>query len=301
MQTLPYLVHALSPLHAGTGQASEIVDLPIARLKATGIPYLPGSSVKGVLRYERKQSDDGRKVAAVFGPESTDSERNAGALSVGDARLLALPVRSFRGTFAWATSPLLLSLAHRDLRGAGAPNAPAPLGERVALVASLDGPTRSLNVHVNAPGQAPFVYLEDLDLPARQSDDAARWAQFLGEKLFGDGTVMARRLAIVDDETMDFLCQTATQLDARVRLDPETRVADSGALWLEESLPAETILVGLMAGDRSRRAGVDMADEEVLLFALPERCELQFGGKATVGRGRCSLVPVGSPLQGGMN
>ena len=43
-------VHALSPLHAGTGQGAGIIDLPIAREKATGLPYLPGSSLKGTLR-----------------------------------------------------------------------------------------------------------------------------------------------------------------------------------------------------------------------------------------------------------
>ena len=42
--------HALSPLHAGTGQGIGVIDLPIAREKATGIPYLPGSSLKGTLR-----------------------------------------------------------------------------------------------------------------------------------------------------------------------------------------------------------------------------------------------------------
>ena len=38
-------LHALSPLHAGTGQGIGAIDLPIAREKATGIPYLPGSSL----------------------------------------------------------------------------------------------------------------------------------------------------------------------------------------------------------------------------------------------------------------
>lgn len=45
-----YFIHVLSPLHAGTGQGTGVIDLPIAREKATGIPYLPGSSVKGTLR-----------------------------------------------------------------------------------------------------------------------------------------------------------------------------------------------------------------------------------------------------------
>ena len=44
-------VHALSPLHAGTGQGAGILDLPIAREKATGLPFLPGSSLKGTLEH----------------------------------------------------------------------------------------------------------------------------------------------------------------------------------------------------------------------------------------------------------
>jgi CRISPR-associated protein Cmr4 len=45
----PILLHALSPLHADTAQAAEVIDLPSPRIKATGIPSLPGSSIKGVL------------------------------------------------------------------------------------------------------------------------------------------------------------------------------------------------------------------------------------------------------------
>ena len=44
MKTLPFLLHALSPLHAGTGHAADVIDLPTARMKATGIPFVPGSS-----------------------------------------------------------------------------------------------------------------------------------------------------------------------------------------------------------------------------------------------------------------
>ena len=36
-----FLLHALTPLHAGTGHAAGVIDLPIARMKATGIPFVP--------------------------------------------------------------------------------------------------------------------------------------------------------------------------------------------------------------------------------------------------------------------
>jgi len=44
MESKAYVLHALSPLHAGTGHAADVIDLPIARMKATGIPIVLGSA-----------------------------------------------------------------------------------------------------------------------------------------------------------------------------------------------------------------------------------------------------------------
>jgi CRISPR-associated protein Cmr4 len=274
MITQPYILHALSPLHAGVGQAAELVDLPIARLKGSGIPYLPGSSIKGVLRDAAGNAPD---TDAVFGPDTEHAGDHAGALVCADARLLALPVRSFRGTFAFATSPLLLALAARDITGSLA----IPQVQSGCCMASE--PLK----HENK------VYLEDLDLGAMAPDPAfACWRKRIGDaygatederKIFKD------RLAVVDDETMTFLWETATQLDQRVRISSDTRTVAKGALWLEESLPPETLLIGLLIGEKSRNKGHQMSPQQVIDTALPERI-LQFGGKSTVGRGRCRMV-----------
>ncbi|KYG01472.1 hypothetical protein BE21_06050 [Sorangium cellulosum] len=296
MKTLPYLLHALSPLHAGTGQAVSVIDLPIARMRATGIPFVPGSSIKGVLRDARssgpnKLAED--DVRAVFGPETGSAAEHAGALVVGDARLLALPVRAFRGTFAWVTSPLLLDLARRDGDGTeGLPEAFAPFHGRKAMVASVGGDAPAVNVQVQ--GKTARVYLEDLDLPAEPSDAAAAWARFFAPWVApaGEALLFERRFVVVDDETMTFLWETATQIDTRVRLRADTRTVAKGALWVEESLPPETLLIGLLAADQSRKEGVRRSPAEILTKALRHEAVLQFGGKATVGRGRCRLVPL---------
>jgi CRISPR-associated protein Cmr4 len=283
MQTQPFLLHALSPLHAGTGHAADIIDLPIARMKATGIPFLPGSSIKGVLRDARRADglEKAEKVEAVFGP-SQDPSAHAGALVVGDARLLALPVRSFRGTFAWTTSPLLLALANRDL----GTTLPIPNAEGRWARLTPGG----VCVHDS------HLYLEDLDLKA-EAKGVEAWATLLAPLASPGDDLFTKRFVVVDDETMTFLWETATQVDARVRLDEQTRTVAPGALWLEESLPPETLLLGLLAADRSRRKEVPMETGEVLDFALPGEQVLQFGGKATTGRGRCRMVPI--PTQGG--
>lgn len=277
MNTRPFLLHALSPLHAGTGHTPDIIDLPIARMKATGIPFLPGSSIKGVLR-DARRSTDHEKTEAVFGP-SDDPAAHAGALVVGDARLLALPVRSFRGTFAWATSPLLLTLAKRDL------------GETSLAIPSINGRGARLTQN-NACVHTGKLYLEDLDLLATESAEATAWAQRLAPLASPGDDIFTKRFVIVDDDTMAFLWETATQVDARVRLDEKTRTVAPGALWLEESLPPETLLIGLLGADRSRRRNVTMTPDEVLGFALPAEELHQLGGKATTGRGRCRIVPI---------
>jgi CRISPR-associated protein Cmr4 len=281
MKTRPFLLHALSSLHAGTGHAADVIDLPTARMKATGIPFVPGSSVKGVLRDARRGVDQER-TEAVFGP-SDDPSAHAGALVVGDSRLLALPVRSFRGAFAWTTSPLLLILAKRDL-GDAARNLGVPaISGRAARVTQ-----QTACVHDGR------LYLQDLDLPMQPAREVTDWANLLAPLVSPGEDIFTKRLVIVDDDTMAFLWETATQVDARVRLDASTRTVAPGALWLEESLPPETVLMGLLAADRSRRRGVDMDPDRVLEFALPGEAILQFGGKATTGRGRCRIVPVGN-------
>jgi len=316
--TRPFIIHALSPLHAGVGQDVDVIDLPIARLKATGIPFLPGSSIKGVLRDARDPGNGRPERAdfyAVFGPEMEHAADHAGALAIGDARLLALPVRSFKGAFAWVTSPLLLMLAARDWEGlADAPSIPsaptdAEKDSRWGLVPESNGWPDSVNVV--GQGSSAKVYLEDLDLDATPSAAVAAWAQLLAPFVAPPGhpTYFSKRLVVVDDESMAFLWETATQVDTRIRINRDTRTVDSGALWTEESLPAETLLIGLLGGDTDRRQGPQYREEKrqrltpeaVLNFALQTEAVLQFGGKATVGRGRCRMVPLHTnpqPAQG---
>ncbi|HVK63130.1 MAG TPA: type III-B CRISPR module RAMP protein Cmr4 [Polyangium sp.] len=299
MKTRPYLLHALSPLHVGTGQAVDVIDLPIARMRSTGVPLVPGSAIKGVLRegQRRRRGDEGAAFLAIFGPSravkgpegDTDLD-HAGALVASDARLFALPVRSFRGTFALVTSPLLVQWARRDLEGvAGLPGPIEPFEGPRALVSREPKPK---NVHQDK------VYLEDLDLEAKPDERVAQWSRFLlahfpqAERSMYEG-----RLVVVDDDTMTFLWETATQLDTRIRIDPATGTVADGALWTEESLPPETWLLGVLAADRSFKKGVDMSAEAVLDGALEGLEYVQFGGKATIGRGQCRILPF--QVQGG--
>lgn len=289
----PYFIHAISPLHPGTGQAQGAIDLPIARLAGTGIPFLPGSSVKGVLRDAftgaTKESELPRELIDVFGPPvklDNPDERRSGAVAFGDARLLALPVKSFYGTFAWVSSPLLLRLAQRDLRWE---NLPIPrLRPPKDFGAAAVGPGEV----VSAKGH---IFLEDIECPLVDDPtlcaQAGAWADRLAAVCFDDDPeLFTERFAVVDDETMTFIWESCTQVDARVSIDAERGVVKDGALWYEESLPAESLLLGIAAVIKRHPDG---KPGDWLDYCLKEaRDDLQFGGKATVGRGRARLLPV---------
>src|ERR1019366_1763760 len=158
-QTKIYWLHALTPLHVGSGAGLGFIDLPVIREKATGWPVVPGSAVKGVLADSlgasagKKREEDAVKTAA-FGTGGEDNA-GAGALVFTDARLVCLPVRSLYGTFAWVTCKLALERLARDLKAAGdtgVPTATIPLSEKALL------PTGSkLN------GDGDTVYLGELD------------------------------------------------------------------------------------------------------------------------------------------
>jgi CRISPR-associated protein Cmr4 len=263
-------------------------------MRSTGIPIVPASSIKGVLRDARRTDkqalpdSERESLLAVFGPDTEHAADHAGALVVGDAHLLALAVRSFKGTFAWVSSPLLLDLALRDLNGI--PEAPTVL----PVVRKQQAAVSSGSLNVYGKGKDAAIFLEDLDFSVAAVPEVETWASFLAPSVApaGHPSLFARRFVVVDDESMTFLWETATQIDTRVRISPETRTVAQGALWTEESLPPETLLIGLLAAEDARRprGGLDAAS--VLELALPKETTLQFGGKATIGRGRCRMVPL---------
>ncbi len=270
MTTRLVFVHALSPLHAGTGRTVDVIDLPIAREKATNLPYVPGSSLKGVLRDE----SDAPNKDMIFG-----TTEQSGAAIFSDQRLLLLPVRSLYGTFAWVTSPYVLRRFARE--------AVVAQCEPPALPDSQD--TRVTQQSVLVHGQQRTVYLEDLDLPTQTGADA--WADWLAERLFKPfaewQTMLKQRLCIVPDDVLNFLLVTATDITARIKINDTTGVVEQGGLWYEEALPSESVLVGLVSiNNHARKQGDAIMQSLMETTAKP----IQLGGNATVGRGLCRVT-----------
>lgn len=275
-------LHALSAVHSGTGQAAAVIDLPIAREKATGWPVIPGSTLKGVLRDALGDGDAGR-IKHAFGPDVGNASEHAGALRFGDQHVLLFPARSFHGTFAWLTSPLVLCRYRRDAEAVGLP---VPSGNGLAA-AGMEALVAQGSAVRGPDGR---LLLEDLDLKAAESPELGLLADFLARQLFaGDDErrLFRERLALVSDTVFDFLCETATEISARVRLQDTTKTVASGGLWYEEAVPAEAVFYGPVLSQPPDRKGA-----EECLALLGDRL-VQVGGKASVGKGLCRLLVRG--------
>lgn len=297
MHSRLFHLHTLSALHCGTGQSAGVVDLPIARARATQLPIVPGSSLRGVLRQEIESRDD-TLAKALFGPRRIESSEQsfAGALAVGDAHLLVLPVRALAGILCFATSPFILNRYARDLRAAGIqpPAAiPAPDEEGGALVAP-----ESVNL------MEETLVLEDLDLRGQDDEPTRQWAEAIATLLHSQDpearSDFIARFAILPDNILGFLAETATELRTRISIDEETGTVKRGALWFEEHLPAEAVLWGVYALAESRVPGSPRSADD-LAQALRQRIGddgedlLQLGGQAGVGRGLVRLLTAEVP------
>jgi CRISPR-associated protein Cmr4 len=284
MKTRILYTHVLSPLHAGTGQGIGVIDLPIAREKATGLPFLAGSSVKGSLR---DMCDDKETRKKLFGPEKNNAEEHAGSVQFSDQRLLLLPVRSLKGTFAWVTSPYVLNRFVRDAQDANADD----LVKAVPIPLSDEESQECFVVNGNKLEMDGKVYLEDLDLTVSNDKPKAKeWAEALASEIFaGDWQdLFKERFCIVPDDVLNFLLDTATEITARISIDENTKTAAEGQLWYEEALPCETVLFGMVLAVKIGKVNLDPRDALLEVGKLMNT-PVQLGGKATVGRGLCRL------------
>ncbi|WP_019603006.1 type III-B CRISPR module RAMP protein Cmr4 [Teredinibacter turnerae] len=280
-----YWLHALTPVHVGVGRGLDYIDLPIMREKITHWPIVPSSAVKGVLRAHYEETENSL-VDVAFG-SGGDSDANAGSLNFTDAHIVCLPVRSLYGTFAWCTSPMALRRFLRDITTYGGDGA----GLEIPAVANASA---SITSSDTALAERNTVFLEDLDFNNTASEQAKNWALYIARSVFGESSwqeAFVSRFIILSDDTFNFLCDTGTEVNARIRIEQETKTVVPGALWYEESLPAETLLAGGVWCERlyKGRAGSTTADELFSQYCC-KPLHLQIGGNATTGQGQVRCI-----------
>jgi len=286
MCTALIFLRALTPVHVGVGRGGEIVDLSIQR-DEFGFPCIWSSSFKGSLRANiTRVVDENEKpcVKVVFGPEPGSSEVSeySSALSIVDAKLLLIPVRSLRGVWIYATSPHLLSYLDKYLE--------AVKGQSLSQLQNISiGVTSRSDIFVD--GSKAVLNEELIELKVEQGLELKLFKDILPKELLD--RVSRRGLVILDDDVMKALVNRSMLIQYRVRLKSETKTVEEGP-WSEEYLPEETILVSAFVGrqvakevlDRTRcsmQSNVCSWVKQILASKL--RGRIWLGGKETLGRG----------------
>ena len=269
-------------LHAGTGTSVGVIDLPIMREAHTGWPCVFGSAVKGALRAKANQKKHAW-VTDVFGPDTQNASDHAGALAVGDARLLLLPVRSLTSHFKWVTCPALLARAAADAR-------------RLGMTVSVAPVAPSQEDEAITPEQEGSLFLEEFHFKAKQQDLSTLldWLARFVDPAFRQRLV--KQLVIVSDDMFAHLAQYATPVAPHIAINNDNKTVKSGALWYEETLSPDTVLYVALAAEASRKdpAGRDAQQilDAVLSLFPSDQPYLQLGGNETVGMGWCRVNKV---------
>lgn len=286
-------IHALTPLHAGSGANPGVIDLPIQRERHTRWPSIPASALKGVFRdYCRqlvrsggssKEADSNGELVQVFGRSlKGDGEEKGGTLSFTDARILAMPVRSMFGVYALVTCPAILQRLSRDLGLIGLALGPENArGARAgtALVAADSVLKNNQN----------SIVLEEYPFQADTSGDAL--FKSIAALIRADEDTR-KRIAILGDDEFTYFAENATEVQMRIALDYDTKTVRDGALFSQEFLPAETLMYTLALKSASR--GQNGAGEAAMAsfrnwIEKDSGTVLQIGGDETTGKGFCRV------------
>lgn len=291
-QTLLF-IYTETPLHAGTGRGLGAVDLPIQREKVTGYPLIQGSSLKGRLRAAVRETkgwkDDSSELAELFGRAGGEGDNWAGAIAPGDAKLLLFPVRSLAGVFAWVTSIDALARFVRDAAIAGITltwELNTTPGENQCWIATQSA---------IAPGNQ--VTLEEFSYAANKNnlvDTIAKWLSNYAlpktaEYQYWRNNLAAHLVILPREDFRDFTI-SGTEVVTRVKLIPDLKTVQEGALWTEEALPADTLLYAPVAYGASRKQNEDKSSVKdaaaiwEIVGALNGQ-RMQLGGDETTGRG----------------
>ncbi len=305
-----FFMHVISPLHVGVGEGVGHINLPTAREVTTRYPYVPGSSIKGVLRDAAEQKHVAGKdnpdrygrdpVVMAFGPPTSRAGDARGGLVLTDASLLLLPMRSLVGGYALVTCPLCLRRLARAMAVAGETDT----GTEALLALPIQNDqclvgTSNVLEHV---GQ---VLLEDVPLAPVRSTEVDDFGKWLAGKAWSlqEKDVQVPRITVVSDTLFGFFVRLYLEVRHRVQINDETGTAATSGPWLEEYVPAEAVMFGLAQGRKTAvimekpGTGADELDKEpetveaedsldVLKEIVGDAPVLRFGGKSTGGAGR---------------
>lgn len=282
MTTQPFFIKVLTPLHAGSGSDLGVVDLPIQRESHTSFPKIEASSLKGSIRSafedNAKTDDEKINIHRIFGCDdcdklfpkifNKDNKDFAGALGFSDARILFFPVKSVRGVFAYVTCPMVLNRLCEDKKlttseelknGFVIPKIDSLDDDKCIVLADKENETVVIN--------KKFVILEEYSFEIQKTEAK----EFIKLPSLN---IKKERIVIISDDNFKHFVQNSTEVITRIKMNNKTGTVDkdTGGLFTEEFLPAESVMYALAIGDTAS-------------FTTNIPTTLQIGGDTNLGKG----------------
>jgi CRISPR-associated protein Cmr4 len=290
----PLFLTCETPLHAGSGDALGVVDLPIQRERHTSFPKIEASSLKGALReaFEEKyptETGTSGKITKAFGPEQGDL--HAGALGFTDARLLLFPVKSMKGVFAWITCDKVLQQFASDMKMVN----PNPLSISVSdSVADGEAALIGTKPTVEINGK---IILEEYTFtksaPLSITVGTTPFSTWIAGNLFQGMDYWHKKaqndiIVLSDNDFKDFV-NLSTEVITRIKISEKTGTVEKGALFTEEYLPAESVLYSVVLASPEFSDKSDKKDAagimDIFTAGIADLPVIQLGGNATLGKG----------------
>jgi len=323
---------AKTPLHAGVGRTyGEAVDLPIQR-DENNLPVIWASSIKGALRASKYLSFKAKNVEKcldyIYGPSTPLGEYQfVSCLSILDARLFLIPVRSLRGVYAYATSPILLEYlkTYLDILKScckninsklidnlyeGISNLLNNIRESLTKVSALVSKRSREKLSINNMLILNEYFIKDYE------EFESNVINELSSIIFGNSELVDRIVILSDDIFMRIVNKSIIVIN-RVKLKYETKTVDAGP-WSEEYVPRGTVFVSAVLYSRPRfcigdekLSDLRMKANEACAEVLKQVCKnsdicscdiwsifidsgryMILGGHETIGKGIVEVVKV---------
>ena len=281
-KALPFFIHVITPLHAGTGQELGIVDLPIQRERHTGFPKIEASGLKGSIRevFEelltvkngkyalingktveervKKLKEKFPKIEEVWTVKRNEEEIEKIKYNEGiDLTFGPEAEISHAGALGFTDARILL-FPVKSMKGVFAyitcPQVLKRFEEEMTIAGNkieLNG--QKININKIPPNSFPKntsqvlvsnkVILEEYTFELNPNEDLKQFANWLVQKT-GIEKIPQKIVVLSNDDFKDFV-HLSTEVITRIKINNATGTVETGALFTEEFLPTETLLYSL--------------------------------------------------------
>lgn len=278
-------LYSLSPIHCGgEGDLGNILD--IAREAHTSFPYIPGSSLRGGIRYDVEDYQGLEVANRLFGKELKDSEpMGVHQVWFGDARLLWVPMRTLsikgKDVFVWVSCHSLLRDYALVAKQPKAVFPEHPVGDKAGncMVADATLSIRPLNADQRSAISMAGDWHSDLKKATYPTWEKSR--------------------IVLPDSDFQILMEHSLWTQIRNKIDEKT--GSAGVFWTDVCIPRDTILYYTWGYNVHKSDPIQESDHASLAYVLQGL--LQVGGQANVGRGWAQswIANAKSPLPKSQN